>query len=133
MALHARHYSNYHNIAKFSTGSRARFESGKKPRHTPESRKEATRRERLRVKALAQAYMSLQSVIPFDSGTKITYLSILKGAVAYIKALEMVLGIREDILVSRSRKRSIDSGDEKENKEDEVCIMKKIKEEPDEI
>ena len=68
----------------------------KKPRHTPDSRREATRRERLRVKHLAVAYKNLHQAIPFDKGTKVTYLVILKGAIAYIKALEIMLGIRQE-------------------------------------
>ena len=71
------------------------------------------------MKALSQAYYTLQQVIPFDSNTKITYLSILRGAVAYIKALEMILGIREDILATNSRKRGRDCKEEKENQEEE--------------
>lgn len=114
------------------TGKRETYLGNRKPRHTPESRKEATRRERLRVKALSQAYDSLQQVIPFDSDTKITYLSILRGAVAYIKALEMILGIREDIFATKGGIRGREScREEKENKGRDIGIIHNIKQEKD--
>ncbi len=96
-------YRNYQREQGYLDLGRRKYISGKKPRHTPESRKEATRRERIRVKALAQAYLLLQRVIPFDSGTKITYLTVLRGAMAYIKALEMILGIRKDIFTPNGK------------------------------
>ena len=119
MALHIPGYHGFtSDTSRYLATRRQSFIANKKPRHTPESRKEATRRERIRVKALSQAYNSLQQVIPFDSNTKITYLSILRGAVAYIKALEMILGIREDIFKTKNRKRRGGSKEGKENQKE---------------
>ena len=130
MAFAREQYTGFQSNGKYMDATSRRIVlGGKKPRHTPETRKEATRRERIRVKALAQAYVALQHVIPFDSGTKITYLTILKGAVAYIKALEMLLGIREDILNCKSRKRTRCVISRDENNENEQ-FGKRIKEEP---
>lgn len=131
MALHVPRYHGFtHEPARYMSVRRVHYVSNRKPRHTPESRKEATRRERLRVKALSQAYDLLQQVIPFDKDTKITYLSILRGAVAYIKALEMILGIREDIFVTKTRRKEREvCSDEKENQEEKVGFICSIKQE----
>lgn len=132
MALHLARYNGFSNhTSRYLPSRRHPYVNNKKPRHTPESRKEATRRERIRVKALSQAYLSLQQVIPFDSNTKITYLSILRGAVAYIKALEMILGIREDILAKNSRKRGRECKEEKENQEGESQNSNRMKQKDD--
>ena len=125
MALPIRRYHGFVNFSKFSTG-KGKLGYGKKPRHTPETRREATRRERLRVKALSQAYESLQQVIPFDSDTKITYLSILRGAVAYIKALEMILGVREDIIMTKNKKKGKATTAEKENHQDVITVKEEV-------
>ena len=132
MALHLSGYNGFSShTPRYIPSRRHPYINSKKPRHTPESRKEATRRERIRVKALSQAYYSLQQVIPFDSNTKITYLSILRGAVAYIKALEMILGIREDILATSNRKRGRECKEEKENQEEKSRLGNRLQQRDD--
>ncbi len=129
---HYRHYHQHdHHDSSYFEYSRKKLIGGKKPRHTAESRKEATRRERLRVKALAQAYLSLQRVIPFDSGTKITYLTVLKGAVAYIKALEMILGIRKDIFSCKKEGKGKIAAETEENIQNKINEDRMVKQEPE--
>lgn len=65
----------------------------KKPRHTPASRKEATRRERIRVQEIRLAYRSLQTVLNIPTHGRPRYLYILQTAIAYIKFLESRLGL----------------------------------------
>ena len=60
----------------------------KKPRHTPASRREATRRERLRVQGIRLAYRSLQSALNIPITGRPRYLHILQSAINRINELE---------------------------------------------
>lgn len=66
----------------------------KKPRHTIESRFEATVRERLRVQEIRLAYKSLQMALNIPMEGRPRYLHILQSAIAYIRYLEDKLGLR---------------------------------------
>lgn len=68
----------------------------KKPRHTPASRKEATRRERIRVQELRLAYRSLQIVLNIPTRGRPRYLHILQSAISYIRFLESSIGLSRD-------------------------------------
>ena len=61
--------------------------SFKRPRHTLKSRKEATRRERIRVQQLRMAYRSLQIILNIPKSGQPKYIQILQTAVRYIKIL----------------------------------------------
>ena len=60
----------------------------KKPRHTPASRREATRRERMRVQGIRLAYRSLQSSLNIPITGRPRYLHILQTAINRIHELE---------------------------------------------
>ena len=60
----------------------------KKPRHTPASRREATRRERIRVQGIRLAYRSLQSALNLPIRGRPRYLHILQTAINRIRDLQ---------------------------------------------
>nr|AAN85112.1 transcription factor JellyD1 [Podocoryna carnea] len=75
-------------------GKRTLKKKIKKPRHTVQSRFEATRRERLRVQEIRLAYKSLQMALNIPTERRPRYLHILESAIAYIRYLEDKLGFR---------------------------------------
>lgn len=83
-------YTNGHSYTKRSSSI------PKKPRHTPASRKEATRRERIRVQELRLAYRSLQTVLNIPTRGRPRYLYILQSAISYIRFLESKIGLSHE-------------------------------------
>ena len=68
----------------------------KKPRHTIKSREEATRRERLRVQEIREAYRTLETTLKIKRIGRPKYLQILQTAIAYIRYLADKLGIQDE-------------------------------------
>ena len=84
----------------------------KKPRHTPASRKEATRRERERVQGIRLAFRSLQWTLKIPISGRPRYLHILQTAIERIRQLESQIG-----LIGRYDESAHSSSNEEDEKE----------------
>ena len=103
----------------------------RKPRHTPASRMEATRRERLRVQGIRLAYRSLQSALNIPVNGRPRYLHILQSAINRIQDLEAKI---QDSLVDNNQSNfdhliDVKTSEEKGNMS-VVTGKRKIKSEP---